>query len=225
MAAYKLKEIDSEDFEYFLVEVEASFGIRFENYELAHISTLGELCDYISDKIQLQNAEDCTSQQAFYKLRKAISKVLELDSKEILPNTQLVKLLPSETRKVKVKLLEKELGFNLKILRPPHWLTYSLAYLMMASLPIIFINRLIGFYSALLSILGFFISEKLGNELDESMVADLARKITRQHYLLLRRDQNTFNKAEIESLLIDWIRNKFDVDKNKLTRDAQFAWR
>jgi hypothetical protein len=225
MASNKLKDIDPEDFEFFLREVESSFGIWFENYELAHISTLGEFCDYISDKIQLQNIEDCTSQQAFYKLRKAISEVLEFDSNEILPNTLLVKLLPRETRKVKIKELEKELGFDLKLLRPPHWISNSLFFLILASLPFIFLNKPLGLYMIVFSILGLITSGKLENELDESTIADLTKKITRQHYLLSRRDQNTFNKAEIESLLIDWIGKCFAVDKKKLTRDAQFAWR
>jgi hypothetical protein len=224
MVANKLKDIDPEDFEFFLREVESSFGIRFENNELAHISTLGEFCDYISNMIQLQNVEDCTSQQAFYKLRKAISKEFEIDSNEILPKTQLVKLLPRETRKVKIELLEKELGFNLKLLRPPHWISNSLFFLILASLPFIFLNKPLGLYMIVFSILGLIISGKLGNELDESTIADLTKKITRQHYLLSRRDQNTFNKAEIEILLVDWISKYFALDKNKLTRDAKFEW-
>ena len=63
---YKLRDIDSEDIEDLLLRVEKSFGIKFAEKELFHVSTFGELCDHITNKMELENSEDCTSQQAFY---------------------------------------------------------------------------------------------------------------------------------------------------------------
>ena len=52
MTDYELKDIDSEDISDLLVKVEKSFNIKFGDKELMHISTFGELCDQIINKIQ-----------------------------------------------------------------------------------------------------------------------------------------------------------------------------
>ena len=69
MINYELKDIDPEDIEDLLVKIEQSFDIKFEGNELVHAKTFGQLCDHITNKIQLLNSADCTTQQAFYKLQ------------------------------------------------------------------------------------------------------------------------------------------------------------
>jgi hypothetical protein len=62
-----------EDIEDVLRLVEKSYNLKFESNELAHIRTFGELSDHIVSKINLDYRDDCTDQQAFYKLRNAIA--------------------------------------------------------------------------------------------------------------------------------------------------------
>ena len=62
LTTYSFKNIEPEDIEDSLRKVEESFGISFVNNELSHIKTFGELCDYISNKIELENQESCTKQ-------------------------------------------------------------------------------------------------------------------------------------------------------------------
>lgn len=62
MTDYGLKNVDPEDVEELLAKVEKSFDIKFVGNELIHIETFGELCDHIVNKIQLDHADDCTSQ-------------------------------------------------------------------------------------------------------------------------------------------------------------------
>ncbi|HQW00235.1 MAG TPA: hypothetical protein PLZ91_07910, partial [Bacteroidia bacterium] len=83
IADYELKNIDSEDLEELLKKVEASFDIKFGAAELANISTFGQLCNHISNKIHLVDCDDCTSQQAFYKLRDSISSSFHIDKRSI----------------------------------------------------------------------------------------------------------------------------------------------
>ena len=90
IADYELKNIDSEDLEELLKKVEASFDIKFGAAELANISTFGQLCNHISNKIQLEHFNDCTSQQAFYKLRDSISSTLQIDNKSISTDFKFV---------------------------------------------------------------------------------------------------------------------------------------
>jgi len=103
MEDLKLKDIDSEDISDLLKEIQKSFNIKFEENELAYITNFGELCDHIINKLQLENSEDCTSQQAFYKLRNAISTELEIDKKEITRQQKLEKILQKKTRRSSLK--------------------------------------------------------------------------------------------------------------------------
>ena len=223
MTDYELKDIDSEDIGDLLVKVETSFDIKFVGDELAHITTFGQLCDHITNKIQLDNSDDCTCQQAFYKLRDAISSTLQIDSKTISTDFSLNDILPKQNRRSRTKKLEKHLGFKINILRPPHWVTGTLAIILLASLVGLFFNWQIGLLGLVFSIAGLWFANKIGNELDLQTVGHVAEKMTRESYLKSRRNPKTFNKNEIEKVLTDWFSNDLDIDKSKLTREAKFV--
>lgn len=223
MIDHELKNIDPEDIEDLLVKVETSFDIKFVGDELVHITTFGQLCDHITNKIQLDNSDCCTSQQAFYKLRNAISSILQIDNKTISTNFPLADLLPRKSRRSRTKKMEKQLGFKLNILRPPHWVTGTLAILLLASLVGLFINWQIGLLGLAVSIVGLWFANKIGNVLDLQTVGQVAEKITRENYLKSRRNSKTFNKNEIEKVLTDWFSDDLDLDISKLTREAKFV--
>jgi acyl carrier protein len=224
MTDYELKNIDPDDISDLLVKVEKSFDIKFGDTELMHISTFGELCDHIANKIQLDNSNDCTSQQAFYKLREAISTTLQINNKTISTDFALVDLLPRQSRRSRTKKLEKHLGFKLNILRPSYWVTGTLVILFLASLTGLYFNWQIGLSGLVFFISGRWFANKTGNELDLRTVGQLAEKMTRENYLKSRRNPNTFNKNEIEKVLTNWFSNDLDLDldKSKLTREAKF---
>jgi hypothetical protein len=223
MIDYELKNIDSEDIEDLLIKVETSFDIKFVDNELVHITTFGQLCDHIADKIQLVNSDDCTSQQAFYKLRDAISLTLQLDRKIVSPDLLLKGIFPRQSRRSGIKNLENYLGFKLNLLRPPRWITGTFIIILLASFFGLFFNLEIGFLGLAFSIGGLWFANKIGNELDLQTVGQVAEKMTRENYLKSRRNPKTFNKKEIEKVLTDWFSNYFDIDKSKLTKDAKFV--
>ena len=78
-STFELKNVDSEDLEDVLVMIEKSFDFKFETAELKDVETFGHLCDIITNKVQGNNIDDCTTQQAFYKLRDAIASSLYVD--------------------------------------------------------------------------------------------------------------------------------------------------
>ena len=86
----KISEVDIEEIEDLLLKVETSFDIRFADNELKGITTFGELCDIIENKIQLENSNDCTTQQAFYKLRDALTETFEIKREYVEPYLQLI---------------------------------------------------------------------------------------------------------------------------------------
>ncbi|MDR2271052.1 MAG: hypothetical protein LBF27_09125 [Sphingobacterium sp.] len=90
MADDELENVDPDDISDLLVKLEKSFDMKFESTELMHIFTFGELCDHITNKIQLAHSNDCTSQQAFYKLRDAMASILQIDYKTITTSSALL---------------------------------------------------------------------------------------------------------------------------------------
>ncbi len=218
----KLKDIDSEDIEDLLVKVEKSFGIKFFGNELVHIKTFGELCDYIADKMELKNSEDCTNQQAFYKLRQAISITLQMDSEIITPSFPLIKILPKQNRRKTVRKIENNLGFKLNILKTSDKIIGVFGIILTLSLAEMFFNWRIGMLVFIFSICGFWISKIFGKELKLKTVGEVAKKMTRENYLKSRRLQNTFNRKEIEKILTVWFGEYLDLEKSQLTREAEF---
>ena len=68
----KLKVLDVEDIEALFETIAHSFQIQFRQEDIAALQTFGDLCDLIDRKILLRDVDDCTTQQAFNKLRTAM---------------------------------------------------------------------------------------------------------------------------------------------------------
>lgn len=221
MKDFSFKNIDPEDIDDVLVKVEDSFDINFAENELAQILTFGELCDHIKGKIQIKHTDNCTSQQAFYKLQNALSTTLKVDKKNITSETLLEDLLPRRLRRLVVKQVEEKLGFKLSILRPPHFITIILMVLILSSLFGLGYSRWLGLIGLVLSFVGFSIANLTGNELDLKTVGQLTKKMTREHYIESRRDQSTFNENEIEKVLTDMFSIDLGLDSSKMTREVK----
>ncbi len=207
----------------FLGKIESSFNIRFEGDELFYITTFGQLCDHITGKILLADVDDCTSQQAFYKLRDAIASAFHVEKHAISPDFALKVILPRKTRRARIKKLNTHLELKLDILRAPHWVSLSFAVLILASFVSLVFSWQIGLLGLMFSLAGLWLSNKFGNELDHQTVGQLAEKLSRENYLRSRRNPRTFNKKEVEKVLIDWFCSEFDLDKSKLSREAKFV--
>src|SRR6266487_5227285 len=98
----ELKNIHSDDISDVLERVQKSFGFKFGDKELKDVKTFGELCDIITNKIQGDNSNDCTTQQAFYKVRNAIATSLLTDKTVIMTDTDLATLFPRHDRRQKI---------------------------------------------------------------------------------------------------------------------------
>ncbi len=223
MGAFELKNIDPEEIEDVLVEIERSFNIKFIGNELTYVNTFDALCDHITEKIKLENTNDCTSQQAFYKLKNAIGTSMQIDKKTIVPQSSLYTLLPRPTRRLLTQKIEQELGFEINILRPPHWLSISLSIILFASLITFSVSWKIALPGLCFSIGGLWLAYKVGNELDLETVGQIAKKMTKEKYFKSRRNPTTRNKKEIEQIVKDRFVELLDLNKNKLTRESTFV--
>jgi hypothetical protein len=220
--AVELHNIDPEDIEDWLMEVEKSFNFTFEQDELMAVQTFGDLSDHVISKLTLVQVNDCTTQQAFYKLRLAIEEVLQVDS--ITPRTLLVDILPRKRRISTVKRLEGALGFKLWLLAPPAFVEIGLLILLFVSLLSFVFSVKMGICGLLLSSSGFWIAAKYGKELTVQTVDESVERAARINYIQSRRDASTCNRTEIERLLADWLRENFCLSKTKLIRESKFTW-
>jgi len=217
----ELKSIDIEEIEYLIAKIEDSFQIEFEENELQNVKTYGELCDEIKKKIELQSIDNCTSQQAFYKLRNIIIKLTNSEKIEVSPKTELINLFPEKNRALKVQAIEKELGFELSILRPTKLVIGIVSLFMLVSFIGIFFSWKFGFLGIGMSIFGFWIAQKTGNTFTLKTVGNLADKMVRDNYLKSRRNPKTVNRKEIENVISDLFSDYLYLDKSKLTREAE----
>jgi len=220
-----LKNVDSYDVDDLLVKVEKSFDIKFGKTELVNIATFGELCDHIAGKIELDHSDDCTTRQAFYKLREAISSTLGIDNRSISPDLPLTDLLPRQNRCAKIAELENHLGFKLNILRPPQWVIYTFLTFCLASLALIIFTswQVVGVSGLVISIGGLWLARKIGNEFDVRTAGQVVEKMARENYLRSRRNPTTFNRNEIEKVLADLFSNDLGLDRSLFEREARFV--
>ena len=216
----KLENVDPGDISDVLIKIEKSFGIQFRKPELKDVKTFGELCDIIVSKIKLLDSNGCTTQQAFYKLRNAISKTLSIDKIIINPDTQLNLLFPKQARRKTILQVEKELGFSLKLLRPKHFITGFYAMLFLASLFGIFVSWQIGLIGIISSSLGMSIADRFGKEFKVHTVSELIEKMGRENYMKSRRNNKRVNKAEVVRNIEQLFSSDLGVQLHFLTRDA-----
>ncbi len=211
---------DTESIEDVLKIIEKSYNIKFETNELGYIRTFGELTDHIISKIKLPDNNDCTSQQAFYKLRNTMMTLKTFDFSFITPNQELASLFPRQTREKKIKEIETQLGFSLEALRPRYIISITLLVLVLASIGMFFIDWKYAISGIVLSGLLFRISEKTGIEFKDKTMAQLTERMTQRNYLASRRNKGTMNKREVEQKIKDLFVDELLIKKEELNRQT-----
>ncbi|HMR91453.1 MAG TPA: acyl carrier protein [Chitinophagaceae bacterium] len=219
-----IKLDEDEDVFDIVIRLEKSFAIKFEKDAFTDIKTFGDLCDVIESYIRYDSKEDCTRQQAFYKIRTAISNTQQIDKKLITPDTRLVSLFPRHSRRRQVKLFQKQLGVNLKFLTYPGWLSLVLVGGLLASFIAFFFDWKIAVTGIAFFTIALNIADKLGKDLAIETVKELTVKATTEHYIAMRSTKLTVNRNEILDIIKDCFINELAINKEQLTRDAKFSW-
>ena len=194
---FKLDNIDPEDFGDTLLKLEKSFGAKFADNSFKDAKTFGDLCNIIESQLNLTDKNDCTTQQAFYKVRKAIGLTQNLDERSIELQTKLEDIFPRTNRRQNVKHFQQALGFSVDILSMKTWLGWTLA----AGFPVSLIAFFFSWQYAVAGLTFFTLltwtASKFSKELNLSTVRELTEKISREHYSLARRQRGTMNRNEI----------------------------
>lgn len=210
--------IDSEDLGLdILPAIEKSFGISFDQNDFHEDFTYGELGALVIAKLPTTTATDCTSQQAFYKLRRAL-KPLAGES-EIRPTTLLTDLLPAN-RRVAEAHLNAELGMELNLASTPTWAVLSGTLLILASLAIFFFSGILALIVLVLAVGGLDAARHLEKQLNYQTVRELVEHMSSQHYRQSRRNPDTVNLREISSRLERIFIDVAGLETTELVPDA-----
>jgi hypothetical protein len=220
----KLDNIDPEDFGDTLLKLEKSFGTKFADSSFKDAKTFGDICDIVERQINFTDKDDCTTQQAFYKIRKAIGLTQNIDETNIEPQSKLEDIFPRSSRRLNVKNFQQALGFSVDILSMKTWLSVTIFVGFILSLIAFFFS-----WQVAVAGLTFFASfawivSKFSKELDISTVGELTEKISRESYSLARRHSGTVNRNEIVTTIQDVFIADHLLDGEHLTRDATLGW-
>ena len=221
---FKLDNIDVEDFGDTLLKLEKSFGVKFADNSMKDAKTFGDICNIIESHINLIDKADCTTQQAFYKIRKALGLTQNFDEVNIKPQTKLEDIFPRSNRRQKVKAFQQSLGINVNFLTIKNWLGWTLAVCFLFSLIAFFFNLVVAICGLTVSTLATWAAYKFSIELSALTVAELTEKISREHYSQVRRHSGTVNRNEILKTIQDVFIADHLLDREHLTKDATLGW-
>ena len=220
----KLSDIDVEDFEDTLLKIEKSFGVTFAENSMKDAKTFGDICDCIESQINFTNKDDCTTQQAFYKVRNAINLTQNIDKKNIEIQTQLETVFPRQNRRQKVKEFQQELGITINLLSMKSWLVLTIVVGFTSSLIAFFFSWKVAVCGLLFFYILNWTLSKFSKEIEIETVGQLAEKITREYYSQARRQSKTVNRSEIVKTIQDVFIAEHFLEREHLTREAQLGW-
>ncbi|SKC11881.1 hypothetical protein SAMN05660477_03135 [Soonwooa buanensis] len=204
-----------EDLEFALEEFLKVNNIIISKRKCVEVKNFNELTELIIDNIDLENTDDCTSQDVFYKLKKIITNYFKI-SEDITPKTNLEKLVPIAMRRKLVKTIDKELGFKTNILKPPNFVSIALIIIFICSLIYLFFDFWNGL---LLSIIIFCIINlvsKFGFCFRSKTLGEITKKIVTENYMKLRSKKETVNKNEFRAVILEWFSDRMDMKKHEL---------
>jgi hypothetical protein len=218
-----LNNFHAEDIGDVLLKIEKSFDITFADDDLKEAKTFGALCDVVVAKVKHAQADSCTTQHAFYKLRSAINAKNPTEKYLVKPQTKLCELFPRDNRIEVVADIEAEMGFHMNLLQPKAWIVWTFGLMLVASIALFWINTTAATLGLIVSIAGLRLAGRFGKELKVKTIGDLAEKIAREHYLKCRRDASTVNRTEVVQKVKELFAESFQLEMSVLTKEAKFA--
>ena len=217
-----LNDCDSEDVDYVMADIVKSLDIKFAKGETPLVKTFGEFCDVIYSKLPKKEVSDCTTQQSFYKLRNEICLLRNLDVMHVVPASRLDDLVPRKGRRKVMRRLKKNLGIPISLLTPKDWILVTIVLGLLAAVVELFFNCLYGLEGLGAAISALVIADTLGTEFRFGSLGEVAREMAFSHYAKSRRDSESFNREEVDSLIRKHFCEGLIIEPQVLTREAKF---
>lgn len=218
MSKMELHQIDSEDIEDIIVQLQESLGTTFPNDAFKDVDTFGELVTAVENNLTVEHAANCTSQQAFYRIRKAL-KEMNIDQK-IMPSLRLNTIFPKKNRRAIVNEFSSHLKIDIKLLQPHGRVLNPTLTCLFFGVILLFIYPLIGFLTIACSILALRLVSRYGSMLRVNDVRELSELLRNEKYSLTRSTP-TINRKEIQDILVSYLE---PYELAELTSDSKFEW-
>jgi hypothetical protein len=177
LSDFKLDNIDPEYFGDTLLKLEKSFGAKFADNSFRDAKNFGDICNIIESQINFTGKNDCTTQQAFYKVREAIALTQNFDESNIELQTKLEDIFPRSNRRQNVKHFQQALGFSVDILSMKNWIGWTLAAGFVVSLIAFFFSWQYAVAGLTFFTLFTWTASKFSKELNISTVGELTKQI------------------------------------------------
>jgi len=222
MSQILLNNCDPDDVSDVMVQVVESLDIKFVKGESLVLKTFGQFCDEIYARLPKNEVSDCTTQQAFHKLRNGVCGLRNLNAADVVPDSLWEELVPRKGRRKLIKQLKQSIGVPISLLTPKGWILGTLGLAPLGAVVELIFNWRYGFAGLGVTILAFKIADALGKEFKYATFGEAAKEMAFSHYMKSRRDPGSINRQEVETLIrkhfCDWLVVKPEV----LTREALF---
>jgi hypothetical protein len=219
-----LENFDDEEIFDIVHLLEKSFELEFDKNAFWDVKTFGDMIDVFENHIKGENRDDCSSQQAFYKVRLAIENACLISPGSIVPGTRLRDIFPKGERRKKAKAFKLNLGADFGLMDWPGWLQTILVLGIILSFIIIFFSWQVGLSGFLFFAVAIKAGDWFGRDLKFKTVGELTKKLVRENYKASRRNPDSFNKKEIAVVITDTFSEYLEIEKNYLGREARFSW-
>lgn len=202
-----------------LVKIENKFDFKFDDKELLEVKTFDDIISIIIHNLNPERDDTCTSQQAFYKIKRAVTDTGLLGTDKLfVPSTSLEDIFPKKNRRGNVRYFQNNLGFDVDMLEPNELIVLALIFLFFVSFLTIFFHPVLGFSGLLISIFSFRIIYRFSRNLKYKTIRELINSNLCENYISFRRDINTINETELRRVLFDWFSDNLGIDKSDMNR-------
>lgn len=217
---YVFKGMGYEDLDFAIFDLERDYGLTYDDEAFQKVKSIDEMLDLIVSYFKQEKKKDCTSQQAFYKLRTILKKYT--NESDIKPSTRLEELFPKQNRIENIKSVEEELGIKLSILKPKDDVTALFVVTFLALLALLFFATLYAMVGGVIWLFAYKVTKDYGKEFKVETVGELVKKMVEKNYFKSRRDPNTMNEQEFRDVIIDYLVDKVGLEREEFL-NAKFG--
>lgn len=215
-----LQKTDSQDIDDMIEAIEYSFDIIFVERELSEINSIRALCNLICSKINFLQRDTCTTQQAFYKFRKAYyhtqNTTISLHTTSLLTD-----IFPKKQRRQNLAQIEKELGIKIHVLQPSTWISSALLLLFVGCIVLLLTSPMLAIVGLISTVTTYILMHKFASRFTIHSVKELITIIVKENYQKLR-SSDTYNPKEIEPIVISYFKDQLGLDDTKFDQYATF---
>lgn len=209
-----------EDLDYAIEDFVNQYDLPLDPKKLAEVRNVAEMIELLVSTFAQERKEDCTSQQAFYKLRTVLQKYT--NESGIKPSTRLEELFPKRNRIENIKRVEEELGIKLAILKPKDDVTAMFIVIFLGLFALLFFATLYALVGGVIWSFAYKVTKDYGKEFKVDTVGEVVKLMVEKNYFKSRRDSNTMNEQEFRDVIIDYLVDKVGLEREEFL-NAKFG--